>query len=223
MAAKHKSVGFDEIICFDFDGTLANSQQAHAVSFNLAFEKNNLPKLPEEKIIMELGPPAEAIVRKLFPGISEAKLQQVVADKQKFFVEQTAKLVKPIEGVAKALEELSKDFKLAIYSHATRAEISAAVQAAGLKKKWFAAILGTEDIHLKPDPDIIDTIEEKAKGKVIWLVGDTIYDIRTGKNANVRTIAVLTGVHDLNTLAKENPSMILQSIALLPEYFKGEL
>ncbi len=212
-----------KIICFDLDGTLVNSQEAHAVSFNLAFEKNNLPKKPLDFIISKFGPTAEVIVKEIFPDISSRKLEAVVADKRKIFLEQTVKLTKPIPGVIEALELLSENFKLAVISNSIHAEIIAILKAAGIKQSLFSAILGYGEIHPKPDPDIIQTVEEKADGAVIWLVGDTTFDINLGNNAEIRTIAVLTGVHDVKTLGTAKPTITIESVALLPEYFSGEL
>jgi len=212
-----------KIICFDLDGTLVNSQEAHAQSFNLAFQKNNLPTKPIDFIISTFGPPADVIVKTIFPSISSRKLEAVVNDKRKIFIEKTVNLTKPIPGVAEALEVLSLDFKLAIISNSIHAEIIAILKAAGLKQKTFAAILGHGEIHTKPDPDIIQTVEEKADGEVEWLVGDTTYDINLGNNAEVRTIAVLTGVHDVKTLGAAKPTITIESVALLPDYFSGEL
>jgi phosphoglycolate phosphatase len=212
-----------KIICFDLDGTLVNSQEAHAVSFNLAFEKNNLPKKPLDFIISKFGPTAEVIVKEIFPDISSRKLEAVVADKRKIFLEQTVKLTKPIPGVIEALELLSENFKLAVISNSIHAEIIAILKAAGIKQSLFSAILGYGEIHPKPDPDIIQTVEEKADGEVIWLVGDTTFDINLGNNAEIRTIAVLTGVHDVKTLGTAKPTITIESVALLPEYFSGEL
>lgn len=212
-----------KIICFDLDGTLVNTQEAHAQSFNLAFEKNNLPKKPLDFIISKFGPTADVIVKEIFPNISSRKLEAVVADKRKIFNESCYKLSKPIPGVAEALEELQKSFKLVVISNSIHAEITAILKATGIKQKTFAAILGYGEIHAKPDPDIIEIVEEKADGKVEWLVGDTTFDIELGNKAEVRTIAVLTGVHDSKTLGTAKPTLTIESIALLPDYFSGEL
>jgi len=214
---------FDKIICFDLDGTLVNSQEAHAQSFNLAFQKNNLPIKPIDFIIAKFGPTAEVIVKDIFPNISSRKLEAVVSDKRKIFNESAYKLTKPIPGVVEALEVLSKDFKLALISNSIHKEISVILKAVGIKQSLFSAILGFGEIHAKPDPDIIETVEEKAKGKVEWLVGDTTFDIELGNKAEIRTIAVLTGVHDIKTLGTAKPTITIESVALLPDYFSGEL
>lgn len=213
----------DKVMCLDLDGTLVNSQEAHAQSFNLAFQKNNLPMKPIANIIEKFGPPAEGVVKAMFPKVSDRKLQQIVKDKRRLFIERTAGLTKEIPGVKEALEQLKEDFLLVLVSNATQEEIEVTLKAAGIKRGLFSAILGYPLMHKKPDPDIIDLVEEKAGGKVEYFVGDTIYDIQTGNMAEVKTIAVLTGVHDVKMLGAENPTIILESFALIPDYFKGEL
>ena len=213
----------DKIICLDLDGTLVNSQEAHAQSFNLAFQKNNLPIKPIDFVISKFGPPAEGVIKAIFPKISDRKLRQVIKDKRRLFVEKAASLTKEIPGVKEALEELRQDFTLVLVSNATKEEIEVTIKAAGIKKGLFAAILGYPEMHAKPDPDIIDLVEEKVDGRVEYFVGDTTNDIQTGNMAEIKTIAVLTGVHDVKTLGAEDPTIIIESVALLPEYFRGDL
>ncbi|HKZ50122.1 MAG TPA: HAD family hydrolase [Candidatus Nanoarchaeia archaeon] len=212
-----------KIIIFDLDGTLVDSQLAHARSFNLAFKKNKLEEQPDNFVITKFGPTAELVIKSIFPELDAEKLKQIAIDKRNFFVDDTCKLTKPIEGVSEALQELKKDFLLALVSNATHAEIEAILKTVGIKQKLFSAIFGYGETHAKPDPDIIDAVEKKVKGRAEYFVGDTIYDIRTGNLAEIKTIAVLTGVHTVEQLGKENPTIIIESVALLPEYFGGDL
>ncbi|MGC8885132.1 MAG: HAD family hydrolase [Candidatus Nanoarchaeia archaeon] len=208
----------EKIICFDLDGVLVDSSIAHAASFNLAFEANSLPKIPEQALIAEFGPPAETIVKKFFPNIDEDKVEKIVKDKRKFLVTKTAKLAKPIPGCARAIKVLKKTFKIALYTHCEIEEIEALLKAAKLKKELFDAILDKSKIHIKPDLDIINKIEEVVGGQLAWVVGDTTYDIELGREGEVSTIAVLTGVHSLQKLRAANPTAILESVALIPLY-----
>ena len=45
-----------------------------------------------------------------------------------------------------------------------------------------------------------------------WLVGDTGADIEVGKILNVRTCAVTSGFHSMNTLLNYNPDLILDTV-----------
>ncbi len=50
------------------------------------------------------------------------------------------------------------------------------------------------------------------RGDDIYIIGDTVYDIRCGKAINATTIAVCTGHHDRETLEKEKPDYLLDSL-----------
>ena len=69
------------ILCFDLDGTLINSNEAHIASFTKAIELNNLPFVPSRTLLALFGKPADVIVRTLFPDIPERKIQKVAKDK----------------------------------------------------------------------------------------------------------------------------------------------
>lgn len=211
------------VICFDLDGTLIDSSEAHVRAYNFAFQKNNIPTKTYSEIISKFGQTAEQIILQFFPGLSEKKLQYVLKDKIEFFTENTFKLVKPLEGVADALKKLKETHILALISNATREEMLLALKQVKISPKLFAAILGKGEMEPKPSPDAIKKIEKKTGSRVEYVIGDTVYDVKTGKNAGKKTIAVLTGVNNIKTLGAENPTMIIKSVAVLPEMLEGEL
>jgi len=212
-----------KVICFDLDGTILNTNKAHAEAFKLAFKKNNLPYRSTDEIVSKFGPPAEIVVKKLFPKISKRKLEQTVKDKNEFVLNKTASFAKQIEGVADALKELKKYYKLALISNSKHEEIVKLLKAAKISPRLFDLILGAGEMDHKPNKEIIENVEKLTHSKVEYFVGDTTYDIRTGKAAGVKTIAVLSGIHDIQTLGKEDPTMIIESVAVLPDILLGRL
>ena len=52
------------------------------------------------------------------------------------------------------------------------------------------------------------------------MIGDSIYDVRTGKKAKVNTISVLTGDFSKRQLLREKPDYILRSVADVPKLMK---
>lgn len=211
------------VICFDLDGTLADTFEAHVRAFNFAFQKNNLPTKTYRDIIANFGDTAEHIVAKLFPKLSDRKLPQVVRDKVDFFNKGTFKLVKPIEGAAGALELLKEKYALALVSGSTHMEILLTLKEVKIPAKIFDVILGKGEFEPKPSPDAVKKVEKKIGSGVEYFVGDTIYDIKTGRSAGAKTVAVLGGAEDVKMLGSENPTMIIKSVAVLPEILEGEL
>ena len=212
-----------KVICFDLDGTILDSARAHAESFKMAFKKNNLPYRSSGEIISNLGPPAEIIVKKLHPRISKRKLEQTVKDKNEFLLKKTATLAKPIPGVVEALKELKKYYKLALISNSIHEEIVKLLKAAKIPPRLFDVILGKGEMDHKPSKEVVKNVEKLARAKVEYFVGDTTFDIKTGKAAGVKTIAVLSGIHDIKQLGDEDPTMIIESVAVLPEILLGRL
>ncbi|MHA1210654.1 MAG: HAD family hydrolase, partial [Candidatus Freyarchaeota archaeon] len=53
-------------------------------------------------------------------------------------------------------------------------------------------------------------------------VGDYVADIRSGKRIGAVTVAVLSGGAKREILARENPDLILESVANLPPIIKDQ-
>ncbi len=207
-----------EIICFDMDNTLLRSDKVHIEAFNRAFKKNGFPKVPRDTILKYFGLPARIMVRDLFPQMPDGRLRAVVRDHDDFVVNDTVKYVKMIPGAKRALNILKKHYKLALLSNCKHREVVATIKAAGIKKSTFVIIVGNDEVkHPKPNPDEIRKALRKAGIKEGYMVGDTIYDMKAGKAAGLKTIAVLTGHHSKAKLKKENPNYILKSVADLPK------
>ena len=210
------------LLCFDLDNTLISSTKAHVKAFQKAFAKNNLPKKKEKDIIKYFSLESSQVVKKLYPKISEEQKKKIVKDHDYFVIHKTIKEIKEIPGATKTLKILKKDYELAILSNSKHKEIVRFLKAAGLKKSFFNIIIGNDDVkHPKPAPDEIIKAEQLLKLNDGYIIGDSIYDIRAGKKAKVKTIAVLTGDHTKKQLQKEKPWKILPSIKDLPKLLRN--
>lgn len=76
----------------------------------------------------------------------------------------------------------------------------------------------------RPDPAmILDMLRALGLDRSELLkVGDTVADIREGKNAGVRTVALLSGTVDPDLLRAEQPSFIIPRLAGLKDIISGE-
>jgi len=206
------------LLCFDMDNTLVYSDRIHVEAFERAFEKNGLKRVDEKKLKSYFGMVGSSIIRILFPMLDDEEVRKVMHDHNELVIMETAKYAKAVEGADDALKELKrKGFKLALISNCSHKEINAVMKSAGISIRLFDAVIGSDDVlHPKPFPDELLKAKALLKAKRVYMIGDTTYDIETGKKAGAETISVLTGSHTEEMLKRKKPDYIVQSVAQLP-------
>ena len=209
------------LICFDLDNTLVYSERVHVNSYNYALKKI-LNKTQNPKLITKLlGRPHKQIVKILTKDAPKEKVKDIMSVHDKILIKKFYHLARPIPGIISTLKELKKCFTLAIVSNCSHKNIKAILKGAKIPLNLFSIIIGYDEVkNSKPAPDMILKAERKLKIKALYMVGDSIYDIKAAKRAKVKTIAVLTGHYSKELLKKEKPYMILKSINNLPSLIK---
>ena len=110
---------------------------------------------------------------------------------------------------------------MALLSNCTHDEIEVILARARIDKNLFDVIIGSDEVSKpKPWPDEILKAKSLLKAKSCYMIGDTTYDIETGKKVGAKTVAVLTGNHTRAMLRNAKPDHILKSVAGLPRLLK---
>ena len=161
-----------DALIFDVDGTLADTEEAHRVAFNLAFERHRLDWVWEPEEYRELlqvtgGKERIAIYIDTLPLPDTqrrrlaAMVPQIHAEKTRFYSAFVADGAVPLRaGVARLLDEaLAHGCKLAIASTTTAVNIDALLQSTlgprGLD--MFTTIACGDQVRAKkPAPDIYE-------------------------------------------------------------------
>ncbi len=159
-----------EALIFDVDGTLADTEEAHRVAFNLAFERYRLGwvwKAPEYRELLKVTGGKERLAHYIdtldAPPPERRRLSTMVpdihAEKTRFYSSFVADGAVPLrDGVARLLDEaLAEGCKLAIASTTTAVNIDALLRstlgARGLD--MFSSIACGDQVRAKkPAPDI---------------------------------------------------------------------
>jgi phosphoglycolate phosphatase-like HAD superfamily hydrolase len=189
----------ERFVLFDFDGVLTDS-------FRVCFETAHLrcPHLAEEEY------------RDLFEGnINERRKAMTHTPECRldmdFFSIYTPRMMKEasvIEGMAKAVRELSERYGLVIISSTLTASIKSLLDKFGLAD-CFAEVLGS-DIHSSKADKIrmvMNQFSLKADGCIF--VTDTLGDINEAAGAGVASIAVSWGFHGRERLERGKPFRIV--------------
>ena len=194
-----------KLFLFDFDGVLVDSLDVYHRAVAWCLEKIGTPiiKTQEEYVSLFEENFYEAMAKKGvdLDAFSGALIEY--ASKVDYYQD-----VAPFSAVLPVLEELCDNNILAIISsNSSRGirKILARFQYNGC----FQDILGSE-FHLSKKIKIDHAVATYRIGRGnTYYVGDTSGDVREGKAAGVRTIAVTWGWHSRETLAAAQPDFII--------------
>jgi len=203
-----------EIIVFDFDGTLVDSEKEIVDAYNDSFTKNNLYRVPARTIKRHLGKFRETIIHKIYPSLGKRKIQKIAEDQSRL-LDITKATAKP--NIVKTLETLNKKYTLAIASNAEHKTIVETLQKLNINPRFFKAIVGMDNVkHRKPSTEPLKKLEKALGSKIKAVVGDTETDIQMAKNYNVMAIAIV-GTRTYKDLLKEYPDIIVKDLSELTE------
>ena len=225
MSDKQEKLKVGAVI-FDLDGTLIDSIDIYFTIVEKALERLKLPPVSRNKILAaaesedfnwELILPQEALSRK--DKIIDKAWGVINEIAPRMFEDQ----MELIQGADTIVENLSSNgLKIGLVTSSQKHYLDIKMQPlqqAGVEE-LFEVIITTDDVlKRKPAPDPLITCAQQLDmrpGNCVY-VGDTATDIKAGKAAGMRTIGVLTGFDEYDTLEKEKPDAIMESVRNLLE------
>ena len=180
-----------EGIIFDVDGTLVDSNDAHAHAFVEAFGSLGYAA-PFEHVRRLIGKGSDKLIPELI-----GRYDAAVAERKKaIFKERHLPRLRSFPGVEELLQYLTDvGMRLAVASSAAGDELEALLEVAHAKR-YFDATTGADDGgRSKPDPDTVQAALRKLglPPQRCVLVGDTPYDAQAAEDAGVGFIGVRCG------------------------------
>ncbi|THB70435.1 MAG: HAD family hydrolase [Gammaproteobacteria bacterium] len=209
-----------ELIVFDWDGTLKDSQ-SHIVDGLCIAAKELGVELRREDAKDIIGLSLVSAIEKLVPGISSADLERFVKIYREHFYK-TLPQTNLFDGVEHMLQNLaSQGYMLAVATGMSRAGLDSSMQKLGVAKYFDDTICADESVS-KPAPDmLVEVIDRLGVDKSCALmIGDTEFDLEMALNAGVDSVAVCCGVHERKRLEKYPVKVILGYTPEIVEWLK---
>ena len=192
---------------FDFDGTLVDSVPAIARGIQLANEEIGIAPVSYEMAKSIIGLGFKDIIPIVAPDLPESEYGRYKDIYVRYFLQSDPSL-KLFPGVLELLRELQDaGIKTAIATGKSRKGLSRIVNRMNVWDYFDDSITADEALP-KPDPLML-TMDE------IVMIGDTEHDIKLGKAAGVRTIAVTWGAAPLERLEAYKPDAIVRTMEAL--------
>jgi len=188
-----------QAVLLDVDGTLVDSNVAHAHAWVEAFAERGV-EIDAERVLRLIGMGGDRVIE-LVTGRHDKRL----ADRRsKLFRERWLRHVKPLLGARELLLQLRREgYQYVLASAAQADELEAVLAQTGLADLCELRTSSSEVAASKPDPASIEAAlrwVDVDRSRVVML-GDTPYDLQATRAASVDLIAFTSGGWSYDALA----------------------
>jgi phosphoglycolate phosphatase-like HAD superfamily hydrolase len=186
----------DRAVIFDVDGTLVDSNDAHAEAWRDALREYGIER-PLADIRRLIGMGGDKLLPVLTGISAESELgERISARRARRFRDAYVGGLRPFAGVHALLARIARDgFRLGIASSAKQDELDRLVRLAGVED-LIERQTSSDDVDAsKPDPDALHAALAKLRlpPAAAVMVGDTPYDVEAAARAGVPAIALRCG------------------------------
>ena len=200
-----------ELIIFDWDGTLVDSQAQIINCVQLAFEQIGLEKPKASDVRHIIGLSLEAAFYRLVPDINHSLVTQLADAYRQRSSANSNHATELFSGVRNGLLNFrTQGFYLAVATGKSRPGLDAALNGSNLTE-FFDITRCADETRSKPDPLMLDEIltDMNIDADKALMIGDTSYDIEMANNIGMDSIAVTYGMHDERHLHPLNPRYLI--------------
>ncbi|MDR3366661.1 MAG: HAD family hydrolase [Prevotellaceae bacterium] len=208
-------------LVLDFDGTLADTRAGIVAAMQHTLSEMGLSVVDESEICRRIGLPLENTLAEL-AGLQGSALQRAVGLYRECYGSVGFNRATLFPNVASTLAHLCRRrVGIAVASGKGKAALVALLERLGVSR-YISAVYGEQDaVRKKPAPDVALTAMQAlgcSPGETL-VVGDTVYDVRMGREAGCKTCAVLYGNGLPDELRGEQPDYMIGNFGELIQFF----
>lgn len=212
-------------VIFDLDGTILDTLEDLADAMNLTLSKFGFPELELSHHKKAIGNGIRKYAERCIPEekLTDALLDEFVKVAAEDYKNNSTVKTKPFDGICEILDFLvDKGISINVLSNKRNEFVNKLTKHYFPMYKFDCVYGELPGIPKKPDP----SSALKIAGDIgiapenILFVGDSIYDIITGKSAGMKTVAVTWGNQERDLLNTENPDFIADFAGEIIDYIK---
>ena len=213
-----------ELLIFDLDGTLVDSELDLANSVNATLEKIGRKPLSVELIASYVGQGVAVLISRALgadatPELMEQSKEIFLAHYREHMLDNTA----TYPGVREALAELN-GHRMAVLTNKPVRFSREMLKGLGLAERFLQIYGGNSFANKKPDPIGLHRLMEETQvpAERTLMIGDSISDVMAGRNAGAWTCGVNYGF-GAPTLDEAPPDIRIDDLRELPKLLNGKL
>lgn len=209
-----------DLIVFDWDGTLMDSEARIVTCLQAAFTDLGLPAPSSAAARDIIGLGLEESILRLHPTADKALCRALIDGYRQHFLVTNQSRSQLFDGVRDTLEQLAaQDYLLAVATGKSRIGLNQSLAETGLMG-FFHATRCADETCSKPNPQMLFEVmnELGMRPAATLMVGDTEYDLQMARNAGIEAIAVCCGVHSAERLLAFNPLACFENVNAIPAW-----
>ena len=191
-------------VLFDIDGTLLDSNDAHAHAWMDTLTESGY-NVKFERVRRLIGMGGDNLLPELIRVSSDsAEGKELSERRRKIFTKQYLPTLRPFRGARALLERMRADgLTLVVATSASGNEMQPLLKAAGVADLVHAATSSGDAEKSKPNPDIIVAALERGgvEPHEAMMLGDTPYDVTASRRAGVQIVGLRCGGWDESDLS----------------------
>jgi phosphoglycolate phosphatase-like HAD superfamily hydrolase len=189
----------DRGIILDVDGTLIDSNDAHARAWVDAGEALGY-RIRFEEVRPLIGMGGDRVTPMVAGVEEESPEGRALAEARgDIFRRRYLPHLRPLPRVGELLQRLRDDgFELVVASSASAEDLELLLEQAGVADLVGATTSSADADESKPEPDIVEAAIARARSarERLLMIGDTPYDVEAARRARIPIIAVRSGGWD---------------------------
>jgi HAD superfamily hydrolase (TIGR01509 family) len=183
-------------VILDVDGTLVDSNDAHARAWVDAFAEFEFD-VPYARVRSLIGMGGDNLLPEAIGVEKDNPLGEAISKRRgEIFEERYLKTINPFRGTRDLVQRMrAEGLEIAIWTSAQKEELKALLEIAGVTDLIDSKTSSDDAESSKPDPDIVQAALKRLRlpPAQVLMVGDTPYDIEAAGRAGVRTVAFRSG------------------------------
>jgi phosphoglycolate phosphatase-like HAD superfamily hydrolase len=211
-------------VILDIDGTLIDSNDAHARAWMDAFSEAGV-QVDSQRVRRAIGMGSDKLMPQV-SGISEESPEgeRISSRRGEIFRSRYLPHIQPFPRVRDLIERFNRDgFTIVVATSAAKGELAPLLERAGVADLIESSTSSDDAENSKPDPDIVAAAlkRSKAASNAAVMLGDTPYDVTAARRTGVAVVGVESGGWRRNDLS--GASEVYANAADLLERYDGSI